>query len=93
MKLQLLKSDIIMSGGVVAGLEYSSPDMSLVQGMPSIGIYTYELIHEYGVKNLIRIGSCGAINRKVRIGDIIGNDVTKDGGNADGFVHGDSPFS
>ena len=27
-----------MSGGVLAGLEYSSPDMSLVQGMPSIGM-------------------------------------------------------
>ena len=38
MKLQLLKRDIIMSGGVLAGLEYSSPDMSLVQGMPSIGM-------------------------------------------------------
>lgn len=28
-------------------------------GVPSIGIYSYELIHKYGVKNLIRIGSCG----------------------------------
>lgn len=45
--------------------------MGTGMGMPSIGIYTYELIHEYGVKNLIRIGSCGAINQKVRIGDII----------------------
>jgi purine-nucleoside phosphorylase len=45
--------------------------MGTGMGMPSIGIYTYELIHEYGVKNLIRIGSCGAINRQVRIGDIL----------------------
>ena len=45
--------------------------MGTGMGMPSIGIYTHELIHEYGVKNLIRIGSCGAINRNVRIGDII----------------------
>ena len=30
-------------------------------GIPSIGIYSFELIHFYGVKNLIRIGSAGAI--------------------------------
>ena len=31
-------------------------------GIPSIGIYSYELIHFYNVKNLIRVGSAGAIN-------------------------------
>jgi purine-nucleoside phosphorylase len=40
-------------------------------GMPSIGIYSYELIHLYGVKNIIRIGSCGAIQEDVKIRDII----------------------
>jgi purine-nucleoside phosphorylase len=40
-------------------------------GMPSIGIYSYELINFYGVKNIIRIGSCGAIQENVRIRDII----------------------
>ncbi len=40
-------------------------------GMPSIGIYSYELIHFYGVKNLIRIGSCGAIQDDIKIRDII----------------------
>ncbi len=40
-------------------------------GMPSIGIYSYELIHFYGVKNLIRIGSCGAIQEDIKIRDII----------------------
>lgn len=40
-------------------------------GMPSIGIYSYELIHFYGVKNLIRIGSCGAIQEDVKIRDIV----------------------
>ena len=29
-------------------------------GVPSIGIYTHELINEYGVKNLIRIGTAGS---------------------------------
>ena len=40
-------------------------------GMPSIGIYSYELMHSYGVKNIIRIGSCGAIQSDVKIRDII----------------------
>lgn len=40
-------------------------------GIPSISIYAKELITEYGVKNLIRVGSCGAINRQIKIRDII----------------------
>lgn len=40
-------------------------------GIPSIGIYSYELIHFYGVKNIIRIGSCGAIQADIKIRDII----------------------
>lgn len=39
-------------------------------GMPSIGIYSYELYHFYGVENIIRIGSAGAIEPSLRIGDI-----------------------
>lgn len=40
-------------------------------GCPSIGIYSYELIHMYGVKNLIRIGSCGAYVENLKLFDII----------------------
>ncbi|KPU45434.1 purine nucleoside phosphorylase DeoD-type [Oxobacter pfennigii] len=40
-------------------------------GMPSIGIYSYELIHFYGVKNLIRIGSCGSLQKDVKVRDIV----------------------
>ncbi|MCT4619967.1 MAG: purine-nucleoside phosphorylase [Marinisporobacter sp.] len=40
-------------------------------GMPSIGIYSYELISEYGVKNLIRIGSCGSYQADVKVRDVI----------------------
>lgn len=40
-------------------------------GVPSIGIYSYELIHFYGVKNLIRIGSCGAIQKDLQLYDVI----------------------
>ncbi len=40
-------------------------------GMPSLSIYVNELIQEYGVKTLIRIGSCGAIQPDVKICDVI----------------------
>lgn len=40
-------------------------------GIPSISIYAKELITEYGVKNIIRVGSCGAVNKSVKIRDII----------------------
>lgn len=39
-------------------------------GMPSIGIYTYELYNFYGVKTIIRVGSAGSINKDLHIGDI-----------------------
>ena len=45
--------------------------MGTGMGIPSIGIYSHELIHVYGVQNLIRIGSCGAITDRVKIGDIV----------------------
>ena len=45
--------------------------MGTGMGMPSIGIYSYELIHFYGVKNLIRVGSCGAYSDKLNLYDII----------------------
>lgn len=40
-------------------------------GIPSIGIYSYELINFYGVKNLIRVGSAGAINENLKVHDIV----------------------
>lgn len=40
-------------------------------GIPSIGIYSYELIHFYGVKNLIRIGSAGALSKDLKLHDIV----------------------
>lgn len=40
-------------------------------GMPSIGIYSYELIHFYGVQKLIRVGSCGAFQPDLKVRDII----------------------
>ena len=40
-------------------------------GIPSCSIYTKELITEYGVKNIIRIGSCGAVRTDVQVRDVI----------------------
>lgn len=39
-------------------------------GMPSMGIYSWELITEYGVQNLIRIGTAGAFTDELELGDI-----------------------
>lgn len=39
-------------------------------GMPSIGIYTYELFNFYEVNTIIRVGSAGSINMDLHIGDI-----------------------
>ena len=40
-------------------------------GMPSIGIYTYELFNFYGVKRIIRTGSAGAYHPDLHVGDIV----------------------
>ena len=40
-------------------------------GMPSMGIYCYELYHFYDVENIIRIGSCGAYSEDLNIFDTI----------------------
>ncbi|ELE5891659.1 purine-nucleoside phosphorylase [Vibrio fluvialis] len=40
-------------------------------GIPSCSIYVHELIAEYGVKNIIRIGSCGAVRDDVKLMDVV----------------------
>lgn len=40
-------------------------------GMPSIGIYSYEMYNFYGVENIIRVGSAGALNKDLHIMDIV----------------------
>ena len=40
-------------------------------GMPSISIYVHELIEEYGVKKLFRVGTCGGIHPSVKVRDVI----------------------
>ncbi len=40
-------------------------------GIPSVGIYSYELFHFYDVENIIRIGTCGANKEDVKLLDVI----------------------
>lgn len=40
-------------------------------GMPSLSIYVNELIKDYGAKTLIRIGSCGGMQKKIAVRDVI----------------------
>ncbi|BBH25809.1 purine nucleoside phosphorylase DeoD-type [Intestinibaculum porci] len=53
---------------------YKGKEVSIMgsgMGMPSIGIYSYELYTEYDVENIIRIGSAGSIHKDVHIRDVI----------------------
>ncbi|WHY87162.1 purine-nucleoside phosphorylase [Neobacillus novalis] len=45
--------------------------MGTGMGTPSMSLYSWELIHIFGVKNLIRIGSCGAIQDQLNLYDIV----------------------
>ncbi|MBU3091993.1 purine-nucleoside phosphorylase [Clostridium sp. CM028] len=45
--------------------------MASGMGMPSIGIYSYELFNFYGVENIIRIGSCGAYTADLNLYDVV----------------------
>ena len=45
--------------------------MASGMGMPTIGIYSYELYNFYGVENILRVGSVGALSEKLHVRDII----------------------
>ena len=45
--------------------------MASGMGMPSMGIYSYELFNGYDVENIIRVGSIGAIRNDINLKDII----------------------
>lgn len=45
--------------------------MASGMGMPSIGIYSYELFNFYDVENIIRIGSAGSIQENINVRDIV----------------------
>ena len=53
---------------------YKGSELSVMahgMGMPSIGIYSYELYKFYGVENIIRIGSCGGYIPELKLFDIV----------------------
>ncbi|MCR5127280.1 MAG: purine-nucleoside phosphorylase [Lachnospiraceae bacterium] len=45
--------------------------MASGMGMPSIGIYSYELFNFFGVENIIRVGSTGSLKMDVKVRDIV----------------------
>ncbi len=45
--------------------------MGTGMGMPSLSIYVNELIRDYGVKNLVRVGTCGAMQPQIKLRDVI----------------------
>ncbi|MDX5377676.1 MAG: purine-nucleoside phosphorylase [Halomonas sp.] len=53
---------------------YRGRDISVMghgMGIPSVSIYAKELITDYGVKRLIRVGSCGAVRDDVAVRDVV----------------------
>jgi len=58
-------------------------------GIPSMSIYAHELYSQYGVENIIRVGSCGSINKDVKIRDVvIGMGACTDSGVNRSRIHG-----
>lgn len=53
-------------------------------GMPSIGIYSWELINDFGVQNLMRIGTAGSYNKDIKVRDIVAGLATSTDSN---YVH------
>ena len=45
--------------------------MASGMGMPAIGIYSHELFNGYGVENIIRVGSAGAIQENIKLYDLV----------------------
>ena len=45
--------------------------MASGMGMPSIGIYSYELYHFYGVENILRVGTAGGMSQRVKLRDVV----------------------
>lgn len=53
---------------------YRGKQMSVMgtgMGIPSISLYSYELIHVFGVRNLIRVGSCGTVQPHIDTYDVV----------------------
>ena len=58
--------------------KYKGKEISIMahgMGMPSVGIYSYELYKFYNVENIIRIGSCGGYKPELKLFDIVLSDA------------------
>ena len=55
--------------GTYKGIKVSV--MASGMGMPTIGIYSYELYNFFGVENIMRVGSTGALQEQVKVRDIV----------------------
>ncbi len=55
--------------GTYHGVEVST--MASGMGIPSIGIYAHELFHFYGVENIIRVGTTGALSERLKLRDLV----------------------
>lgn len=54
--------------------EYKGKEITVMasgMGMPSIGIYSYELYSQYGVENIVRVGSAGAYTDRLNLFDVV----------------------
>lgn len=54
--------------------KYKGKELSVMgsgMGIPSIGIYAHELYELYDVKNIIRVGSCGAYSKDLKLFDLV----------------------
>jgi purine-nucleoside phosphorylase len=55
--------------GTYEGVEVSVQGSGM--GMPSASIYAHELINDYGIRTLIRVGSCGALTESLKLRDVV----------------------
>ncbi|WP_033541465.1 purine-nucleoside phosphorylase [Planococcus sp. CAU13] len=62
-------------------------------GVPSISIYTTELMNEYDVKKLIRVGSCGSINKDVKVRDVILAQSASTDSNVNSIIFGNVSYA
>lgn len=78
--------------GTYKGKEVSV--MASGMGMPSISIYAHELYSQFGVENIIRVGTAGGMNENVKIRDIVlGQGACTDSNFARQFGCGNSTFA
>lgn len=53
---------------------YQGKEVSVMgsgMGIPSISLYAWELIHDFGIKKLVRVGSCGSLQKDLNLYDVV----------------------